>query len=54
LHGRIRCLRADSGFFAGALLSCLESVGLPYLIVVQLTPWLKSMAASILEWRQID
>jgi len=51
---RIRCVRADSGFFDEALLSYLESVGLPYIIVVRLTSRLKRMAASIQEWRQID
>jgi hypothetical protein len=51
---RIRCVRADSGFFDEALLAYLEWVGLPYLIVVRLTSRLKRMAASIQEWMPID
>jgi hypothetical protein len=50
----IRCVRADSGFFDEALLSYLESAGLPYLVVVRLTSRLKRMAASIQEWKQLD
>ena len=51
---RIRCVRADSGFFDEMLLGYLEWIGLPYLIVARLTSRLKRMAASIQEWKQID
>lgn len=50
----IRCVRADSGFFEEALLSFLEQLGLPYLVVARLTVRLKRQAAAIRDWRAVD
>jgi hypothetical protein len=47
-------VRADSGFFAEELLQYLESLGLPYVIVARLTPWLKRETARIRTWRALD
>jgi len=51
---RIRCVRADSGFFEEALLSFLEQLGLAYLVVARLTPQLKRKAAAIRDWQGVD
>lgn len=50
----IRVVRADSGFFAQALLQYLESLELRYVIVARLTPWLKREAARVQAWRALD
>lgn len=51
---RIRCVRADSGFFDQALLGLLEERGLPYLIVARLTQQVKRrVQGSALTWRDI-
>ncbi len=39
---RIRCVRADSGFYADHFLSFLEERALPYIVVARLTSYLKS------------
>ena len=50
---RVRCVRADSGFFDQHLLEFLEECGLPYLIVARLTPGVKSRLRSArLVWRE--
>ena len=51
---RIRCVRADSGFFEEALLAFLEQRSLPYLVVARLTPHLKRRAAAIRDWQAVD
>jgi len=51
---RIRCVRADSGFFDNSLLSFLEQRMLPYLVVARLTVQLKRQAAGIVNWQAID
>ena len=51
---KIRCVRADSGFFDNALLSFLEERQLPYLVVARLTTQIKRKAASLCQWKQID
>jgi hypothetical protein len=50
----IRRVRADSGFFAQELLQYLEGLGLGYIVVAKLTPWLKREAARVTEWRALD
>lgn len=42
---KLRCVRADSGFFEDALLTFLEGRALPYLVVARLTTQLKRQAA---------
>jgi len=51
---KVRCVRADSGFFEDGLLSFLEERHLPYLVVVRLTVRLKRQAAAIRDWQAID
>ena len=51
---RIRCVRADSGFYADHFLSFLEERALPYIVVARLTSYLKSRLYQITEWQAID
>ena len=51
---RIRCVRADSGFYADQFLSFLEERALPYIVVARLTTYLKSRLYQITEWQAID
>jgi hypothetical protein len=51
---RLRCVRADSGFFEEALLAFLEARQLPYIIVARMTATLKRRCAGIKEWTVID
>lgn len=51
---KVRCVRADSGFFEEPLLSFLEERNLPYLVVVRLTTRLKRQAAAIRSWQAVD
>jgi hypothetical protein len=51
---RIRCVRADSGFYADSFLSFLEERRLPYIVVARLTTYLKSRLYQINEWQAID
>lgn len=55
---KIRCVRADSGFFDQKFLQYLEGESISYIIAARLTcninRALKSMAYSIKEWRIID
>lgn len=51
---RLRCLRADSGFFDQALLAMLEEHAVPYLIAARMTTALKRrLHSSALLWRDI-
>ncbi len=52
--GRLRTVRADSGFFDQALLGFLEERALPYIIVARMTRTLKAAAASIRDWTSLD
>jgi hypothetical protein len=51
---RIRCVRADSGFYADQFLSFLEERALPYIVVARLTSYLKSRLYQVTEWQAID
>jgi hypothetical protein len=51
---RIRCVRADSGFYADNFLSFLEERQLPYIIVARLTTYLKSRLYQIHQWQAVD
>lgn len=51
---RLRCVRADSGFFANELLSFLESAGLPYIVVAKMTTQIKSQLRGLGQWRDLD
>lgn len=51
---RLRCVRADSGFFANDLLNYLESEGLPYIVVAKMTPQIKSQLRGLGQWRALD
>lgn len=50
----LRCVRADSGFFANSLLSFLEGRALPYIVVARLTPNLKSRLYQLKDWQILD
>jgi hypothetical protein len=54
LNLRVGLVRADSGFFDDALLSFLEAVGLPYIVVARMTRWLKRQAVQVRDWRELD
>lgn len=49
----LRTVRADSGFFDGALLDFLEARALPYVVVARLTRTLKRQCAGIKDWTPI-
>jgi len=52
---RVRCVRADSGFFDQGLLAFLEECGLPYVIVARMTSAIKARLHSAkLVWRAVD
>lgn len=51
---KVRCVRADSGFFDNALLSFLEQRALSYLVVARLTTQLKRKAAALSDWQPVD
>ena len=51
---RVRCLRADAGFYADNFLSFLEERALPYIVVARLTTYLKSRLYQISQWQAID
>src|SRR6201998_1077275 len=53
-RGKIRLLRADSGFFDDKLLSFLEQRLLPYIVVARLTPWVKRAAQRVEQWTMLD
>src|SRR6266403_534807 len=50
----VRCVRADSGFYADNFLSFLEERSLPYIFVARLTTYLKSRLHQGTEWQAID
>lgn len=51
---RIRCVRADSGFYGDHFLSFLEERALPYIVVARLTSYLKSRLYQVRDWQAID
>ena len=51
---KIRCVRADSGFFAREFFEFLEERAIPYIVVARLTATLKRLAAGIGNWRPVD
>ena len=51
---KIRCVRADSGFFAQELFEFLEQNALPYVVVARLTTSLKRLCAGIPIWKAVD
>ena len=51
---KLRCLRADSGFFDKALLSFLEERAIPYIVVARLTAEIKRRLHGITGWQQVE
>lgn len=51
---KIKCLRADSGFFDQNFLNCLEERGLPYIVVAKMTYYLRRRCIAIKEWTPVD
>ena len=53
---KVRCVRADSGFFADEFLSFLEARQLPYVVVARLTGGVKRRCAGLPEsaWTELD
>jgi hypothetical protein len=49
---RLRCVRADSGFFDKSLMGFLEQKNLPYVIVARLTQEVKRRVRSIRAWTE--
>lgn len=50
-HVRLRLVRADSGFYADAWLSFLESQGLPYIVVADLNVRVQSFLKRTTRWQ---
>jgi hypothetical protein len=53
-QARIRCVRADSGFYGDHFLSFLEGRALPYIVVARLTNYLKSRLYQVSEWQAVE
>lgn len=51
---KIRCARADSGFFDQRLIEFLEARGLPYIIVAKMTYYLRRRCIGIKQWSDVD
>lgn len=51
---KLKCIRADSGFFERALLEFLEQNALPYIIVAKITYYLRRQCLGIKEWLEVD
>jgi hypothetical protein len=51
---KIKCVRADSGFFDQKFLNCLEERGLSYIVVAKMTYYLRRRCAAIKEWTPVD
>ena len=51
---KLRCVRADSGFFAQEMLGLLEQRSLPYIVVAKLTRTVKRQAAGVKNWKRVD
>jgi len=50
----IRCVRADSGFFAEELLDFMEARHLPYVVVARRNQPLQRLAAGLRDWEKVD
>jgi hypothetical protein len=53
-HLRWRGVRADSGFCLPELLNLWETMGLPYVVVAQLSQPIKSLLRGDLQWQQTE
>ena len=51
---KLRCVRADSGFFAQEMLGVLEERNLQYIVVAKLTQVVKRQAAGVNDWKRVD
>jgi hypothetical protein len=51
---KIRCVRADSGFFDQKLLGFLEERGISYIVVARLAGPLKGVLAGIRQWTVVE
>ena len=51
---KLRCVRADSGFFDQAFFTFLEARQLPYIIVAKLTTQIKRKLCGLTEWTRVD
>jgi len=51
---KIRCVRADSGFFDQRILQFLQERELPYIIVAKMTYYLRRRCIGIKQWSQVD
>jgi Transposase DDE domain group 1 len=51
---KIRCVRADSGFFERSLIEFLQACRLPYIIVAKMTYYLRRRCTAIKEWVDVD
>lgn len=51
---KLRCVRADSGFFEEGLLAFLEACQLPYIVVARLSTTVQRQCAGLKTWIQLD
>lgn len=51
---KIRCVRADSGFFDQGILGFLQEHQLPYIIVAKMTYYLRRRCIAIKQWSEVD
>jgi len=51
---RIKCVRADSGFFQQQLLEFLHARNLSYIVVAKMTYYLRRRCVGIKEWEAVD
>ena len=51
---KIRCVRADSGFFDQGILDFLQQHSLPYIIVAKMTYYLRRRCIGITQWSEVD
>jgi hypothetical protein len=54
IHWKLRCVRADSGFFDKALLSFLETRAIPYIVVARMTQEIKRRLHAIPHWQELE
>ena len=51
---KLKCVRADSGFFDWGILGFLQERQLPYIIVAKMTYYLRRRCIGIQQWSEID
>src|SRR5688572_7201200 len=51
---KIKCVRADSGFFERELVELLEERQLPYILVARMSQRIREQCFRIKEWQQVD